>query len=155
MKNWSPLATSPVTSTCTLGQDVRLTFRLTIADRRTGFQIKSAASPTLQRRMRRPLATASTKQSQGAKHRSTEATRPPTLDKVCSLASKFYPADFLEQERANLRCQLRHYELDVPTNPKFQDVTSVANLCRRLVETKKQMIIIWFTGVLLFYIIDT
>ncbi|PVH64911.1 hypothetical protein PAHAL_2G382600 [Panicum hallii] len=29
------------------------------------------------------------------------------IDKVCSLASKFYPADFLERERANLRCQLQ------------------------------------------------
>ena len=57
------------------------------------------------------------------------------IDKVCSLASKFYPDDFLEQERANLRCQLRHYELDVPTNPKFQNLTSVADLCRRLLQT--------------------
>jgi hypothetical protein len=59
------------------------------------------------------------------------------IDNVCSLASKFYPADFTEQERANLRCQLRHYELDVPSNPRFQNLTSVADLCRRLVETKK------------------
>jgi hypothetical protein len=53
------------------------------------------------------------------------------IDKVCSLASKFYPADFLERERANLRCQLRHYELDVPTNPKFQNLTSVADIYHR------------------------
>jgi len=37
------------------------------------------------------------------------------IDDVCSLASKFYPAS--EQERNKLRCQLQHYELDVPTNP--------------------------------------
>ena len=59
------------------------------------------------------------------------------IDNVCTLASKFYPADFSEQERRTLRCQLRHYEHDVPTNPKFQNLTSVADLCRRLVETKK------------------
>lgn len=59
------------------------------------------------------------------------------IDKVCSLVLKFYPADFSEQERANLRCQLRHYELDVPNSPKFQNLTSVADLCRRLVQTKK------------------
>ena len=29
------------------------------------------------------------------------------------------------------------YELDVPTNPKFQNLTSVGDLCRRLVETNK------------------
>ena len=39
------------------------------------------------------------------------------IDDVCSLASKFYPAEFSEQERIELRCQLQHYELDVPTNP--------------------------------------
>ncbi|KAL6655967.1 hypothetical protein ACP70R_006793 [Stipagrostis hirtigluma subsp. patula] len=59
------------------------------------------------------------------------------IDDVCLLASKFYPADFSEQERANLRLQLQHYELAVPTNPKFQNLSSVANLCRRLVETGK------------------
>jgi hypothetical protein len=56
---------------------------------------------------------------------------------VCSLASKFYPADFSEDEINTLRRQSLHYELDVPTNPKFQNLTSVADLCRRLVETNK------------------
>jgi hypothetical protein len=59
------------------------------------------------------------------------------IDDVCTLASKFYPADFSDQEITKLRCQLQHYELDVPTNPKFQNLTSVGDLCRRLVETKK------------------
>jgi hypothetical protein len=66
-----------------------------------------------------------------------DSFRSFNIENVCLLASKFYPADFTEQERANLRCQLRHYELDVPTNPRFQNLTSVADLCRRLVETKK------------------
>ena len=56
---------------------------------------------------------------------------------MCSLASKFYPADFSEQERSTLRLQLQHYEFDVPTNSKFQDLTTVADLCRRLAETGK------------------
>jgi hypothetical protein len=59
------------------------------------------------------------------------------IDNVCSLASKFYPADFSEDEINTLRRQSLHYELDVPTNPKFQNLTSVADLCRRLVETNK------------------
>ncbi|KAG0529915.1 hypothetical protein BDA96_05G138500 [Sorghum bicolor] len=41
------------------------------------------------------------------------------IDDLCTLASKFYPADFSNQEIDNLRCQLRHYQLDVPTNPKL------------------------------------
>ncbi|KAM0843470.1 hypothetical protein ACQ4PT_057688 [Festuca glaucescens] len=40
------------------------------------------------------------------------------IDDVCSLASKYYSDDFSEQEINNLRCQLQHYELDVPTNPR-------------------------------------
>jgi hypothetical protein len=59
------------------------------------------------------------------------------INKVCTLASKFYPADFVGQDIDNLRCQLRHYALDVCTHPQFQDLTRVADLCRRLVTTKK------------------
>ena len=59
------------------------------------------------------------------------------IDDVCLLASKFYTGDFSEQERNILRNQLHHYALDVPTNPKFKDLSTVAELCRRLVETGK------------------
>lgn len=59
------------------------------------------------------------------------------IDDVCLLASKFYSGDFSEQERNILRNQLQHYVLDVPTNPMFKDLSTVAELCRRLVETRK------------------
>uniref|UniRef100_A0ACD5UTD2 Uncharacterized protein n=1 Tax=Avena sativa TaxID=4498 RepID=A0ACD5UTD2_AVESA len=59
------------------------------------------------------------------------------IDIVCSLASKFYPADFEEQEIENLRCQLRHYAHDIPTNPKFQNLTTVSELCQQLAATGK------------------
>ena len=59
------------------------------------------------------------------------------IDDVCLLASKFYPADFSEQEMVNLRHQLQHYELYVPTNPRFQNLSNIADLCRRLEETGK------------------
>ena len=59
------------------------------------------------------------------------------IDIVCSLASKFYPADFEEQEREILRCQLRHYEHDIPTNPKFQNLTTISELCQQLAATGK------------------
>eukprot|EP00267_Zea_mays_P026068 XP_008654053.1 zinc finger MYM-type protein 1-like [Zea mays] len=52
-------------------------------------------------------------------------------------SEQFYPADFSEQERSTLRLQLQHYEFDVPTNSKFQNLTTVADLCRRLAETGK------------------
>lgn len=57
------------------------------------------------------------------------------IDDACILASKFYPADFSEQEKKNLRYQLQHYECDVPNNPKFQSLSNIAALCRKLAET--------------------
>ena len=59
------------------------------------------------------------------------------IDDVYSLASKFYPVDFSEQEVINLRYQLQHYEFDIPTNPKFQNLSSVADLCHQLATTGK------------------
>ena len=59
------------------------------------------------------------------------------IDDICLLASKFYPADFSEQERNNLRHQLQHYEFDVLANPQFQNLSTIADLCRRLAETRK------------------
>jgi len=59
------------------------------------------------------------------------------IDDVCLLASKFYPGDFSEQEINNLRKQLQHYQLVIPTNSNFKDLSTVADLCRRLVEIGK------------------
>ncbi|KAG6682118.1 hypothetical protein I3842_13G122100 [Carya illinoinensis] len=40
-------------------------------------------------------------------------------------------------EKINLRFQLKHFEVDVFINPMFQDLRSITDLCRRLVETEK------------------
>ncbi|XP_057492457.1 uncharacterized protein LOC130778066 [Actinidia eriantha] len=39
--------------------------------------------------------------------------------KICTLADKFYPGDFTNQEMHYLRCQLEYYKLDVPQHEKF------------------------------------
>ena len=62
-----------------------------------------------------------------------------SIDDACTLATKYYSDDFSEQERNNLRCQLQHYELDMPTNPRFQNLSSVADLCQQLVKTGKSV----------------
>ncbi|XP_058192114.1 uncharacterized protein LOC131309510 [Rhododendron vialii] len=59
------------------------------------------------------------------------------VDYICTLAEKFYPDDFTNQERHYLRLQLEHYKLDVPRQQKFQNMTTISELCRGLVETKK------------------
>ena len=59
------------------------------------------------------------------------------IDDICSLASEFYLRDFTQVEMGNLRRQLKLYEYDVFHNSKFQNLTSLSELCRRLVETGK------------------
>ncbi|XP_042964734.1 uncharacterized protein LOC122298958 [Carya illinoinensis] len=49
----------------------------------------------------------------------------------------YYPLDFSENEKINLRFQLKHFEVNVFSNPMFQDLRSIADLCQRLVETEK------------------
>jgi hypothetical protein len=57
---------------------------------------------------------------------------------MCALLlQSFTPAHFSEQERSTLRLQLQHYEFDAPTNSKFQNLATVADLCRWLAETRK------------------
>jgi hypothetical protein len=36
---------------------------------------------------------------------------------ICNIAEKYYPLDFSEQEKINLRYQLRYFEFDVLTEP--------------------------------------
>ena len=57
------------------------------------------------------------------------------IDNICSLASEFYIGDFTQVEMGNLRRTLQLYEYDVLHNSKFQNMTSLSELCRRLVET--------------------
>ncbi|XP_057515035.1 uncharacterized protein LOC130796692 [Actinidia eriantha] len=59
------------------------------------------------------------------------------IDKICTLAEKFYPSDFTNQEMHYLRCQLEHYKLDVPQHEKFQNMSTISELCHVLAETNK------------------
>ncbi|BFG42427.1 hypothetical protein CerSpe_287010 [Prunus speciosa] len=59
------------------------------------------------------------------------------IDKICSLAERFYPQDFTPKELHILRCQLKLYEADVPHHPVLQKVSTLSELCRGLVETKR------------------
>ncbi|XP_073128232.1 uncharacterized protein [Henckelia pumila] len=52
-------------------------------------------------------------------------------------AEKFYPGDFNGQELHYLRSQLVHYKVDNIHNERFQNISTISELCRRLVETEK------------------
>ncbi|CAH9119282.1 unnamed protein product, partial [Cuscuta europaea] len=41
------------------------------------------------------------------------------VDDICSLVDKYYPFDFIEQEKVGLRFQLQHYKLNVLNHPKL------------------------------------
>ncbi|KAH9686649.1 TTF-type domain-containing protein [Citrus sinensis] len=59
------------------------------------------------------------------------------IDNICSLAEKFYPHDFTPNEVLALRRELEHYQIDALSDPRFQNMASLSELCRRFVETIK------------------
>jgi hAT family C-terminal dimerisation region len=56
------------------------------------------------------------------------------------LAEKFYPADFFYQERAQLQCQLPHFQLDICNHPDLKILLSLADLTYGLIKTGKASI---------------
>ncbi|CAM8951655.1 unnamed protein product [Rhodiola kirilowii] len=58
------------------------------------------------------------------------------MEKICRLAEKFYPEDFDASEVRALMLQLEHYKHQVVFDKDFQKLSSLAQLCRRLVEAE-------------------
>ncbi|XP_071704499.1 uncharacterized protein [Rutidosis leptorrhynchoides] len=59
------------------------------------------------------------------------------IDKICLLVEKYYPTDFTEQEINMLRYHLELFRIELIENPKFKDVSTIAQLCTSLAETNK------------------
>ncbi|XP_061340573.1 uncharacterized protein LOC133287039 [Gastrolobium bilobum] len=59
------------------------------------------------------------------------------VDDICSLAEKYYPLDFSEQERIHLNCQLKHFHKDIPKHPELQNLSLIFELCQGLAKTGK------------------
>ncbi|KAL5861691.1 hypothetical protein ACOSQ4_002987 [Xanthoceras sorbifolium] len=60
-----------------------------------------------------------------------------SIDAICTLAKKFYPQDFTGDDINALKRQLEHYKLDVLCQPQFQNIASLSELCRLLVQSKR------------------
>ncbi|KAL7604482.1 hypothetical protein Lser_V15G17389 [Lactuca serriola] len=60
------------------------------------------------------------------------------VDQICRLVEKYYPEDFTEQERIQLRYQLEIFNIDITKNPKLSGVSTIADFCKGLVETQKR-----------------
>ena len=69
-----------------------------------------------------------------------DAYKSFNVDDICRLVEKYYPLDFFERDRIGLKIQLRLFEHDVQNHSKFQNLSSIAELCRRLVETEKSQV---------------
>jgi hypothetical protein len=59
------------------------------------------------------------------------------IDDICILAEKYYPLDFSEQKKINLRYQLRYFEFDMLIEPTLQNLSSIVELCQILAKTDK------------------
>ncbi|KAK9667942.1 hypothetical protein RND81_13G022400 [Saponaria officinalis] len=56
---------------------------------------------------------------------------------IYKLVAKFYPADFTEQEKLNLKSQLDLFLLEIKEHPQLDSLKSISDLCRWLAETEK------------------
>ncbi|XP_059637948.1 uncharacterized protein LOC132279902 [Cornus florida] len=62
------------------------------------------------------------------------------VEDICTLVDEFYPQDFTDQERIMLTFQLQHYEVEMPVHSYLKNMSTISELCRELVETKKSKI---------------
>ena len=65
-----------------------------------------------------------------------DACKSFKIDDLCILLEKYYPFDFSEQEKINLRYQLRYFE-HVLTDSTLQNLSSIAELCQGLAKIEK------------------
>ncbi|XP_059658551.1 uncharacterized protein LOC132304859 [Cornus florida] len=62
------------------------------------------------------------------------------VEYICTLLDEFYPQDFTDQERIMLTFQLQHYVVEMPVHSYLKNMSTISELCRGLVETKKSKI---------------
>ncbi|XP_021734874.1 uncharacterized protein LOC110701548 [Chenopodium quinoa] len=66
------------------------------------------------------------------------------LKKVCLIAEKFYPVDFTEQERYNLRYQLQHFFCEAKNEPSLTHHSTLEEFCEHLAQTGKSNVYFLF-----------
>ncbi|KAK9049224.1 hypothetical protein SSX86_031809 [Deinandra increscens subsp. villosa] len=69
---------------------------------------------------------------------SSLASKEIDVDQICLLVEKYYSQDFNEQERIQLRHQLRLFNVDKAQNPRLSGISAISDLCRSLVKTQKR-----------------
>ncbi|XP_021775060.1 uncharacterized protein LOC110738617 [Chenopodium quinoa] len=61
------------------------------------------------------------------------------VENICLLVEIYYPEDFTEYEKSQLKYQLQQFYSDVPKHPDMKDLSTITDLCRNLVETRKSV----------------
>ncbi|KAK9075585.1 hypothetical protein SSX86_003911 [Deinandra increscens subsp. villosa] len=69
---------------------------------------------------------------------SSLASKEIDVDQICLLVEKYYSEDFNEQERIQLRHQLRLFNVDKAQNPRLSCISTLSDLCKSLVKTQKR-----------------
>ncbi|KAK2385304.1 hypothetical protein QL285_072554 [Trifolium repens] len=59
------------------------------------------------------------------------------VDHICTLVEKYYPMDFNEQEKVNLKCQLQDFIIDARQDSNLKNLSTIQELCACLAATKK------------------
>ncbi|XP_065847572.1 uncharacterized protein [Euphorbia lathyris] len=62
------------------------------------------------------------------------------IENICRLAEKYYPMDFSDHKRINLKFQLQHFILDAPCDPNLKDLSTLAELSKVLEKTEKSKV---------------
>ncbi|CAK8578063.1 unnamed protein product [Lathyrus sativus] len=60
------------------------------------------------------------------------------LDTICTLVEKYYPMDFNEKEKINLKFQLRHFIIDTRQASSLNNLSTIQELCSSLIATEKK-----------------
>ena len=50
------------------------------------------------------------------------------------MVKKYYPQDFIEPKQELLESQSQHYELDVIKHQDFQNMSTISELCKSLIQ---------------------
>ncbi|KAL9673012.1 hypothetical protein QQ045_029265 [Rhodiola kirilowii] len=69
-------------------------------------------------------------------HNGFQAFKP---EDVCKLASKFYPSDFTSCDMDILQMECGFFPSDIEQDSRFTNMTSISDLCRLLVESRKSI----------------
>ncbi|XP_062028831.1 uncharacterized protein LOC133744806 [Rosa rugosa] len=59
------------------------------------------------------------------------------IDAICQLVEKFYPHDFADHEKLQLKKQLEFFEYDVVKDQEFKSISTISDLSQWLVRTKR------------------